>query len=92
MGLRFRRRFHILPGVTFNLSRSGVSTSLGVRGAHLTLGHGHVRQTVGLPGTGISYTTISKQYKPRTALQVQRAWSSAILMTLFLLIFALMLR
>jgi hypothetical protein len=28
----------------------------GRRGAHITIGHGHVRSTVGLPGAGISYT------------------------------------
>jgi hypothetical protein len=56
MGLRFRRTIKLLPGVRLNLSKSGVSTSLGVRGAHVTLGHGRARETVGLPGTGISYT------------------------------------
>jgi hypothetical protein len=29
---------------------------IGVRGAHITVGHGKVREAVGLPGTGISYT------------------------------------
>jgi hypothetical protein len=58
MGFRFSRRIKILPGVTVNLSRSGVSTSIGVRGAHITVGHGKVRETVGLPGTGLSYTRV----------------------------------
>jgi hypothetical protein len=58
MGLRFYRRLRILPGLTINLSRRGVSTSIGVRGAHVTLGHGQVRETVGLPGTGLSYTHV----------------------------------
>jgi hypothetical protein len=57
MGLRFFRRIRIAPGVTVNLSKSGVSTTLGTRGAHVTLGHGKVRETVGLPGTGLSYTS-----------------------------------
>ena len=56
MGLRFRRSIKLLPGVRLNFSRSGVSTSVGVRGAHVTLGHGQVRETVGIPGTGLSYT------------------------------------
>ncbi len=59
MGLRFQRRVRILPGVTINLSKSGVSTSLGTRGAHVTIGHGKVRETVGLPGTGVSYTQLT---------------------------------
>lgn len=57
MGLRFYRRFKILPGIRLNLSRSGVSASGGVRGAHVTIGPRGVRETVGIPGTGISYTT-----------------------------------
>lgn len=60
MGFRFHRSLKILPGVRLNFSKSGVSTSVGVRGAHVTFGHGHVRETVGVPGTGISYTTTSK--------------------------------
>ncbi len=60
MGLRFQRRIKILPGVTLNVSKSGVSTSIGTRGAHVTLGKNGVRTTVGIPGTGISYTTVSK--------------------------------
>lgn len=57
MGLRFRRSIRVLPGIRINLSRSGLSTSVGVRGAHVTLGHGKVRETVGVPGSGVSYTT-----------------------------------
>lgn len=58
MGLRFFRRIRIAPGVTLNLSKSGVSTSLGTRGAHVTLGHGKVRETVGVPGTGLYLTGV----------------------------------
>jgi hypothetical protein len=58
MGFRFYRRFKILPGIRLNFSRSGISTSVGVRGAHVTVGHGKVRETVGLPGSGISYTHV----------------------------------
>ena len=54
--LRFRRTLRPLPGVRLNLSKSGVSTSVGTRGAWFTIGHGKTRETVGLPGTGVSYT------------------------------------
>jgi hypothetical protein len=57
MGFRFQRRIRLFPGVRINLSKSGVSTSIGTRGAHVTVGHGQTRETVGLPGTGLSYTT-----------------------------------
>jgi hypothetical protein len=44
-----------MPGYTLNLGKSGVSTSLGGRGAWYTVGRGRSRTTLGLPGTGISY-------------------------------------
>lgn len=56
MSFRFQKRIKLLPGVTVNLSKSGVSTSLGATGARVTLGKGKQRTTVGLPGTGISHT------------------------------------
>ena len=60
MGLRFRRSVRLFPGVRINLSRSGISTSVGVRGAHVTVGAAGTRTTVGLPGTGLSYTRLQK--------------------------------
>jgi hypothetical protein len=56
--MRFQKRIKLLPGVTFNLSRKGVSTSLGVTGARVAYGHGQKRTTVGLPGTGISHSQV----------------------------------
>ena len=56
MGLRLFRRIKIAPGITLNLSKSGLSASAGVRGARVTLGPRGVRRTVGIPGTGISYS------------------------------------
>jgi hypothetical protein len=54
--LRFRRSFRIGPGLRINLSKSGVSESIGRRGAWFTIGPRGTRSTVGLPGTGLSYT------------------------------------
>ena len=56
MGFRFRRSVRPLPGVRLNFSKSGISTSLGGRGATINLGKRGARTTVGLPGTGISYS------------------------------------
>ena len=56
MGLRLFRRIKIAPGISINLSKSGLSASAGVRGARVTLGPRGVRRTVGIPGTGISYS------------------------------------
>ena len=55
MGFRFSRRIGIGPFGRINLSKSGASVSLGVRGAHLTLGK-TPRITIGAPGTGLSWT------------------------------------
>ena len=57
MGFRFRKRIRLFPGVSINLSKSGVTTSIGGRGATLNVGGKRgPRVTVGLPGTGISYS------------------------------------
>lgn len=56
MGFRFQRRFTILPGVVLNFSKSGVSLSLGPRGAKYTLSTKGHRGTIGIPGTGMSYS------------------------------------
>ena len=56
MPFRFQRRFRILPGLRLNLSKSGVSTSIGTRGAWFMIGPRGTRTTVGLPGTGLSCT------------------------------------
>jgi Protein of unknown function (DUF4236) len=58
MGLRFNRRVSIFPGFRLNFGKTGVSASVGRRGAWLTFGRRRTRATVGLPGTGLSYTTI----------------------------------
>lgn len=57
MALRFRRTLRVAPGIRLNLSKSGVSTSVGPRGASLTLGRRGIYANAGLPGTGLSYRT-----------------------------------
>lgn len=55
MSLRFLRRVSILPGVRLNFSRSGVSTTIGVRGASVTLGgRNGPTANLGIPGSGLS--------------------------------------
>jgi hypothetical protein len=58
MGFRFRRSLKLMPGVRLNISRSGFSTSLGGKGATLNIGKRGTRGTVGLPGSGLSYSTL----------------------------------
>ena len=59
MGFRFRRSISILPGLKLNFSKSGISTSVGGRGATINFSKRGTRTTVGLPGTGLSYSTLS---------------------------------
>jgi hypothetical protein len=56
---RFYRRVSIFPGLSVNVSKSGPSLTVGMRGAHVTLGGKGIRKTVGIPGTGIYYTSHS---------------------------------
>jgi len=50
-------RFTIIPGLTLNLGKTGVSVSAGVPGARVTVGTHGARTTIGIPGTGLSHTT-----------------------------------
>jgi hypothetical protein len=54
---RFYRRVSIFPGLSVNVSKSGPSLTVGMRGAHMTFGRTGIRRTVGIPGTGIYYTS-----------------------------------
>jgi uncharacterized protein DUF4236 len=62
VGLRFFRRVRLGKGLTLNFSKSGPSVSVGVRGAHMTFGPRGVRRTVGVPGTGLFYTSHSGRH------------------------------
>ncbi len=54
MSILFRRRIKIIPGVRLNISKSGLSASVGVRGASMTFGgKGGTYANLGIPGTGI---------------------------------------
>ena len=53
MALFFRKRIKILPGVTLNLSKSGVSATVGRKGASVSVGKRGTYLNAGQPGTGI---------------------------------------
>ena len=53
MGIRFRKRVKILPGVTINFSKSGASTTIGGKGGSVNIGKDGVYGNAGIPGTGI---------------------------------------
>lgn len=54
MGFRFQQRIST-PFGRINVSKSGVSLTEGVRGAHGTIGR-TPRVTLGIPGSGLSWT------------------------------------
>lgn len=56
MGFRFRRSIKIAPGIRLNVSKSGVSASVGTRGATINVGKRGTRAAIGVPGTGIGYS------------------------------------
>ncbi len=55
MGWRFRHSFKIIPGVKLNLSKSGLSCSVGGAPFTVNVGQRGVYGTASLPGTGISF-------------------------------------
>ena len=57
MGLNFRKSITLLPGVKLNLNKKSAGLSFGVKGARYSINtNGQRRATVGIPGTGLSYT------------------------------------
>src|SRR5690348_16974604 len=66
MGLRYRKRVTLFPGFGLNFGKSGLtSVSVGRRGVHTTFGRCGPRTTIGLPGTGLSYTVAPHHHHQR---------------------------
>lgn len=62
MGLKFRKSIKIGKNVKVNLNSGSASVTIGGKGVHHTIStNGTSRTTVGIPGTGISYTTGGKK-------------------------------
>jgi hypothetical protein len=55
VGVRFRKRKKLAPGVALNVGKRGGSLSFGRRGASLNVGRRGTQATVSLLGTGLSY-------------------------------------
>lgn len=60
MGFRFRKSVKLIPGVRLNLGKRGASVSVGGKGLTYNISKKGTRTTVGVPGTGVSYSS----YKP----------------------------
>ncbi|MEB3236930.1 MAG: DUF4236 domain-containing protein [Candidatus Sericytochromatia bacterium] len=59
MGWRFRKSVRLLPGISLNLGMGRPSLSFGRRGARVTVDEEGVRTSLGVPGTGVSWSTRS---------------------------------
>ena len=53
MAWNFRKWIKIAPGVHLNLSKSGISTSIGPKGSKVTFGKNGTYLNKGIPGTGL---------------------------------------
>ena len=52
MTWQYRKRVKVAPGVYMNITKNGISTSIGVRGASMTFGKNGTYLNTGIPGTG----------------------------------------
>ena len=50
---RFRKSIKLAPGIKINLSKSGISTTFGAKGASVNVGKNGIYANTGIPGTGI---------------------------------------
>lgn len=53
MAWNFRRRKKIAPGVYINMSKKGISTTVGPKGASMTFGPNGTYMNTSIPGTGL---------------------------------------
>ena len=53
MGFKYRKRITLFPGFTINLSKSGMSATVGTKGCSVNMGQKGTYLNTGIPGTGI---------------------------------------
>ncbi|MDD7793661.1 DUF4236 domain-containing protein [Clostridium sp. 'White wine YQ'] len=77
MGLKMRRSVKLAPGVRLNVGKKSMGVSFGTKGARYSINSsGRRTTTVGIPGTGISYSTTtskkSNSIHPKSSVSSQR--------------------
>lgn len=78
MGIRFQKRVSIFPGFRLNFSASGVSATIGMRGASVTLGgRGGPMANIGIPGSGLSTRFSLRGSAPRQPSQPTSQWPTS---------------
>lgn len=85
MGFRFRKSVRLAPGLRLNLSRGGLSATLGRPGASVNVGRRGVTGTAGLPGTGLSYQARLDRGRGRGGI----GWAAAVLVVVILAVWLL---
>lgn len=64
MGLRFRKSQKLAPGIKLNINKKSSSVTFGKKGVHYTINSsGRKTSSIGIPGTGISYTKTTSKKK-----------------------------
>ncbi|BCA07774.1 DUF4236 domain-containing protein [Bradyrhizobium diazoefficiens] len=81
MGLSFRKSIRLIPGVRLNVGLRRSSLSFGGKGFTYNVGtNGPPRLTVGIPGSGLSYSTTVQHQAPAAfvanALPTRRRYSA----------------
>ncbi len=73
MGFRFWRSENAEPGMSWNLSKQTEHLAFGARGSKISTGDHGKRPTLGIPGTGLFYTTpVSDRNRKRQPIDLQR--------------------
>ena len=81
MGWRFRRSVTLVPGLRLNLSKSGVSASIGGPPVTRNIGPHRTTSTGSLPGTGVSMRHQTGDASPLATTQPEAATSDLLITT-----------
>ena len=57
MGFRFRKTIRLAPGLRINIAKKSASLSVGGKGLTYNIGGKGTRSTLGIPGSGASWST-----------------------------------
>ena len=70
MGFNFRKSFKIAPGVKLNVTKKGISSvSVGKNGARVNVSRKGTKTTVGIPGSGLSYSSFKSHNRSDNSTQ-----------------------
>lgn len=70
MGFRFRKSIKLAPGIKLNFNKKSTGLTFGGKGFHYTVNNkGKRTASMGIPGTGLSYSATSGGEKPKKKYQ-----------------------